>query len=105
MTHKIILFIAVCSTLLLLYLWFRDVKRIMSERKLTVDSARQQLTLRREMALRSRGDPDAAAVAERSESILRQAVEIYNRTLRKPWYALPAFLMGFHYLSQFTQAK
>ena len=88
--------IAVVSVALCLFLWFRDVRRIMRERKSTVESAGEQLVACREKALRARGDPEAAAVLERSENIYRQAVDIYNRTLRKPWNYLPAHLMGFH---------
>ena len=95
MLLKLICLIAVISTALCLFLWFRDVRRIMKEQKSTVESARRQLASSRERAAKARGDPNAAAVLERSESIYRQAVEHYNQTLRKPWVCLPAALMGF----------
>ena len=91
----LICLIAVVSTALCLFLWFRDVRRIMRERKSTVDSAKAQLNVFREKAHKARDDPDAAAVLQRSESIYRQAVEHYNRTLRRPWVYPPAALMGF----------
>ena len=91
--------IAITSTVGCFILWFRDVRRIMRERKSTVESAGGQLVACREKALRARGDPEAVAVLERSENIYRQAVDIYNRTLRKPWNYLPARLMGFHRIS------
>ena len=84
------------SVALCLFLWFRDVRRIMRERKSTVESAAGQLAAWREKARKARGDPEAAAVVERSENIYRQAVDIYNKTLRKPWNYLPAHLMGYH---------
>lgn len=87
--------IAVISTAICLYLWFRDVRRIMTERKSTLESANAQLEIFREKARKARDDPDAAAILERSESIYRQAVNNYNRTLRKPWVYPPATLMGF----------
>ena len=87
--------IAVASAALCLHLWFRDVRRIMRERKSTVDSAKAQLDVFREKAHKARDDPDTAAIMERSESIYRQAVEHYNQALRKPWNRLPAALMGF----------
>ena len=91
--------IAVVSVALCLFLWFRDVRRIMQERKSTVESAAGQLAVHREKARKARDDPDAAAVLARSEDIYQQAVDIYNRTLQKPWNYLPARLMGFHRIS------
>ena len=87
--------IAILSTAICLFLWFRDVRRIMMEQKSTVESAKAQLVIFREKAQKSRDDPNAAAVLARSESIYRQAVEHYNGTLRKPWIYPPAALMGF----------
>lgn len=95
MASWIIALVAVVSTTVCLFLWFRDVRRIMRERKSIVESARSQLDIFRDKAHKARDDPDAAAVLERSESIYRQAVEHYNRTLRKPWVYPPAALMGF----------
>lgn len=95
MASRIIALVAVVSTAAFLFLWFRDVRRIMRERKSTVESARAQLDIFRDKAHKARDDPDAAAVLQRSESIYRQAVEQYNRTLRKPWVYPPAALMGF----------
>ena len=87
--------IAFISTATCLYLWFRDVRRIMKEQKSTVESAKAQLRIFRKKADKAREDPDMAAVLERSENIYRQAVEHYNLTLRKPWVYPPAALMGF----------
>lgn len=95
MASWIIPLVAAASTTVCLFLWFRDVRRIMRERKSIVESAESQLDVFRSKAHKARGDPDAAAVWERSENIYRQAVEHYNRTLRKPWVYLPAALMGF----------
>ena len=95
MASRIIALVAVVSTAAFLFLWFRDVRRIMRERKSTVESARSQLSFFRDKAHKARDDPDTAAILERSESIYRQAVEHYNQTLRKPWVCLPAALMGF----------
>lgn len=87
--------IAAISTAICLYLWFRDVRRIMTEQKNTVESAKSQLKIFREKAHKARNDPEVATVMERSESIYRQAVDNYNRTLYKPWVYPPATLMGF----------
>ena len=95
MASWIIPLVAVVSTAACLFLWFRDVRRIMRERKSTVESAKSQLDIFLEKAHKARDDPDAAAVLERSGNIYRQAVEHYNRTLHKPWVYPPAALMGF----------
>ena len=95
MASRIIALVAVVSTAAFLFLWFRDVRRIMRERKSTVESARSQLSIFREKAHKARDDPDAAAVLQRSESIYRQAGVDDNQALRKPWNRLPAALMGF----------
>lgn len=95
MASWLISIVAVVSSAICLYLWFRDVRRVMNEQKSTMESAKTQLKIFRERAHKARDDPDAAAVLERSESIYRQAVEHYNRTLHKPWVYPPAALMGF----------
>ena len=96
----IVSLIAVISTLAFLFLWFRDVRRVMRERASTVESALGQLSAIKKWTYESRGDPDLAAVLERNKKIYQQAVTIYNRTLQKPWYCIPAHLMGFHHILQ-----
>ena len=86
---------AVCLVICLL-LWFRDVRRIMSERESTVKSAEAQLAVCREKARESQNDPAVTEVLSRSESIYRQAVDLYNKALKKPWNYLPSRVMGFH---------
>lgn len=95
MEHYLAWLLAVASTIVCLILWFRDVRRIMRGQKSTVESAAGQLACCREKAARAQDDPGAAAVLERSEKIYRQAVDIYDRTLRKPGIFVPAMLMGF----------
>ena len=87
--------IAAASLAVCLLLWFRDVRRIMQEKKSTVESAAGQLTSCRKKAAETKDDPESAAVLARSESIYRQAVDIYDRTLKRPGIFLPAMLMGF----------
>jgi len=100
MATWILSLIAVISTVLCLFLWFREVRRIMRERKDTVESAAAQLAVYQERTRKARGDPEAKAILERSEKIYQQAVDNYNRTLQKPWNYLPAILMSFHYISK-----
>ena len=95
----IILPIAVISTALCIFLWFREVRRIMQEQKSTVESATRQPATCQEAARRAQASPDSVAILTRSEDIHRQAVAIYNRTLQNPLYRLPANLMGFFTIS------
>ena len=92
------LILAAVSTIVCLFLWFREVRRVMWDRKSTVDSAASQLSVSRERASRERGNPGAEAVLARSERIYRQSVELYDATLKKPAYLLPALLMGFRFI-------
>ena len=95
--------IAGVSSAICLLLWFRDVRRIMRDRMGTVKSAAGQLTICRDRAIRSRGDPEVAAVLERSRKIYEQAVDLYNRTLRKPWICIPAHLLGYTSVREDTE--
>lgn len=85
--------LAIVSTAVWLKLWFQDVRRVMRKHLSTVESAAAQLESCREKA--AEDGAMAEEVFARSESIYQQAVALYNRTLRKPWYAVPAQLMGF----------
>ena len=99
MSSSLAWLVAVGSTVLCVLFWFRDVRRIMRDRQSTVDSAAGQLRTCQEKVNLIHDDSDAMAVLERSESIYRQAVELYDRTIRKPWIFLPARLMGFQSIS------
>ena len=99
MTFWFLFLIAVISTALCLCLWFREVRRVMQERKSTVESAGRHLTEYRKRLRTAYNDPDVAAVLARSEDIYRQAVILYNQTLRKPLNYLPARLMGYQCIS------
>ena len=96
MVPRIVWLVAIISSVICLFFWFRDVRRVMRERMSTVESAAQQLDNCRKKCNKTRNDPEATAVLERSENIYKQAVNIYNQTLQKPYYFLPAMLMGFH---------
>ena len=91
----IILPLAVISTALCIFLWFREVRRVLQEQKSTVESADRQLAVCQEAARRAQASPETVAILARSEDIYRQAVEHYNRTVLKPLYRLPAYLMGY----------
>lgn len=87
--------VAVAGIAVCLYLWGKDVRRVMRERKSTVESAAEQMASCRRKAAGMQYDPAVAKVVARSESIYRQSVELYHQALRKPWIGLPARLMGF----------
>ena len=87
--------VAIASTAAFIWLWFRDVRRIMGQQKSTLESAAGQLAASRKRADSARGDAEAAAVLARSQKIYRQAQSLYRQTLHKPWVFLPALLMGY----------
>lgn len=87
--------IAFASIIICLYLWFRDVRRIMRERISTVESAAGQLAIFRKKASETRCDPELVKVLARSESIYSQSVDLYHQALNRLWNWLPARLMGF----------
>lgn len=99
MAPWLITLMALVSTGICIWLWFRDVRRIMTERKSTLESAACQLKCYRGKARQGPNDPETMAILARSESIYHQAVDRYNRTLRKPWNYLPGRLMGFRFVS------
>lgn len=84
---------AVCAALGVV--WFRRAHRILCARRSMLESAKTQLAACRERAVGVRYDPGLAEVLQRSESIYRQALDLYNAALHKPWVYLPGRLMGF----------
>ena len=87
--------IAAVSSTVCVFLWFKEVRRVMRDRKSTVESAAGQLSACLARMCRGQGDPAAEAVLRRSESIYRQSVDLYNRTMHCIWVFVPAVLMGF----------
>lgn len=80
-----------------LCLWFRRVWKVMKARREAVDIAEKQLQKAENCSDFS--NETFSAVLTRSASIYRQAVVMYNQTLRHPLRRLPAALMGFRSLS------
>ena len=87
--------IAAISTAAFVSLWFWEVRRILNDRKSTVDSAAGQLDAFRRRAAETCCDGELTQVLRRSESIYYQAV--HNS---RPWAYLPARLMGFRKIPQ-----
>lgn len=90
--------IAIFSTTAFIVLWFWVVRKELYEKKKMVEAAKCQLTASEEQCVRVRDDPkrnEAQEILKRSQSIYRQAVDIYNKTLHKPWNAVPAFFLGY----------
>ena len=82
--------IAGVSSIAFLVLWFHQVRQLLQTQKSTLDSAAGQLA-----AFRQSPRQTPPELLTRSESIYRQALDNYNRTLRRPWAYLPGRLMGF----------
>jgi len=92
--------IAVFSTAICLLFWFRDVRRIMRARKSTLESAARQVLACRKKADGVRYDPELAQVLLRCESIYQQGIDLYNQTLNKLFFRLPAKMMGFQFIQK-----
>ena len=87
--------LALVSTGICLFLWFRDVRRVLRQQYSIVECAEGQLKVSRAKAEGLGKTAENAAVLARSEEIYRQAVEEFNRLLKKPGMYLPAHLMGY----------
>lgn len=98
MTTVIASFIAIVSTTALIAQWFWLVWRELNTKQKAVDAAKWQLSASRQEYLRLRDGPEeeqARGVLERSQSIYRQSVRLYNETLQKPLCMIPSFFLGF----------
>ena len=98
MATAIACFIALFSTSALIALWFWVVRRELYARQKTVDAAKRQLAASRQQYARVRdgpGEKQAREILERCQSVYRQAVNIYNEALCKPWNAIPALFLGY----------
>ena len=89
--------IAIVSTAAFIALWFWVVKKELYAKKNMVEAAQCQLITSRNAYERDRDGPNCKETKEilaRSQSVYRQAVHIYNNTLRKPYNAIPALFLG-----------
>lgn len=100
MTPWIAWLIAAISTAAFVALWCWEVRRILNNRKSTVDSSAGQLDAFRRRAAETCCDGELTQILRRSESIYHQAVDNYNRTFSRPWLYLAARLMGFRRIPQ-----
>ena len=99
MSSWLIWIVAIISITICLFLWFRDVRRIMRERISMVESAVGQLTCFQNKAAEVVCDPELTKILMRSERIYQQAVELYHQALTRPWIRIPAYIMGFRPIS------
>ena len=87
--------IAGVSMILCLVLWFREVRKVMTERRSTLESAAGQYYACCQKITEEDNDADVNAVCERSLRIYNQALDLYEVALSRPLYRIPALLMGF----------
>ena len=88
------LIIAIVSITGYFVFWLRSVRRTMLAYQEVVDIARDQLSVWQKKA-EENSDLETLEVLDRSEDVYRQAVNLYNDELSRPWIYLPASLMGF----------
>ncbi len=90
--------VAAVSTTAFIILWFFVVRKELYAKQSMVEAAQCQLTACLEEYTHPKDGHEQAKVQEilkRSQSVYRQTVNIYNRTLRRPWNAIPAFFFGY----------
>ncbi|KXL52163.1 hypothetical protein CLNEO_25120 [Anaerotignum neopropionicum] len=98
MTTVIASFIAIVSTTALIAQWFWLIWRELNTKQKAVNAAKCQLSASRQEYLRLRDGPEeeqARGILERSQSIYKQSVRLYNDTLQKSLHIVPAFFLGF----------
>lgn len=74
--------------------WLRGVQRTMLAYQEMVDEAREQLSVWKKRA-EENSDLETLEILVRSAHIYRQAVNLYNDELSRPWIYLTARLIGF----------
>lgn len=90
--------ISIVSTIAFVMLWFWVVWRELYEKQKMVEAAKYQLIASLERCNRVRDGPEreeGEEILKRSQSIYRQSVGNYNKTLCKPWNIVPALFLGF----------
>lgn len=98
LTTMIACLIALLSTVAFVVQWFWVARRELYAKQKTVDAAKRQLTASSQQLIRVRGglgEEQAREILERSRSVYRQSVMLYNKTLCKPWNIVPALLLGY----------
>ncbi|WP_455615562.1 hypothetical protein [Eisenbergiella sp.] len=98
LTTMIACLIALLSTVAFVVQWFWVARRELYAKQKMVDAAKHQLTASRQQLIRARGDlgeKQAREILERSLSVYRQSVILYNKTLCKPWNIVPALVLGY----------
>ncbi|MDD3253335.1 MAG: hypothetical protein PHV18_12340 [Lachnospiraceae bacterium] len=103
MTTIIACLIATFSTSAFIALWFWVVRKELCAKENMVSAAKRQFTAGRQEYVRARDGLDEAKardIMERSQSIYWQALNIYSKTLRKPWNTVPAWFLGFRQKSR-----
>lgn len=98
MTADMSYFITGGSAFTLFALWFFYIHQVLSHKRNDVFHAEEQVILLRECFQKMRNGPaedSAGKMLEKSIQSYIQAERIYNETLLRPAYRIPASLMGF----------
>lgn len=75
--------------------WFEQVRQDMEMRKDEVEMAAREYYECSRRVIEGDADPEAAALCDRTLKAYHQAVRHYEKELDRPFYRLPAHLMGF----------
>jgi DNA-directed RNA polymerase subunit RPC12/RpoP len=99
LTAAIAYFIAGISTFALVALLFFNAYVSLSRKREDVRNAEDQVKLLQDCFNKTQNTPEEASaerMLETSIQIYTQIEKRYNETLQKPFYRVPAFMMGFH---------
>lgn len=98
MTEKIAWLLVFISFAALVSLWFYIVKKELSKKLSAVETAAEQFNAAK-IKLKKANDNLTSCPAQeifiRSRNIYQQTISLYNRSLNKPLYKIPAFFLRF----------
>lgn len=98
LTTIIAYLVAGASMAALITLWFWIVRQELCAKQKAAKAAKCQLIASKQEYLRARdgsNETQAHEILERSERVYKQSIQLYQKSLRKPWNLLPGALMGF----------
>lgn len=88
-------------------IWFVTAHKELSTRRQNLNSLCDQLLMHENACAQARGVAGELAIKmlKTNRMVYQQAVQNYNRLLKKPTYRLPALLMRFHFVDESDSAS
>lgn len=98
MTEKIAWLLVFIFFAALVWLWFYTVKKELSKKLFAVETAEEQFNAAKIKLKKTKDTSNfqpAQEIFTRSRNIYQQTISLYNQSLSKPLYKIPAFFLGF----------